>query len=208
MRDNDDGPSAYDLTHVRLNHAFRLVVERGGRLIEDENPWIGQKRPRNCEALTLTARQRDAALADRCVVAVRHPHDEFVRARQASGRHDLFERDCGVDERDVFADGPVEQDALLQHHADLPTQPGGVDQSRVEAVNQNTAGIRQVEPLNELGNGTLPGARWTDNADHLSGRDLQGNVPQDGLGVWTVAKGYALERDVACKRCSAGLVGG
>ena len=56
------------------------MVERGCRFVEDQDAGIADQRTRNGHALALAARQRDAALADRGVVALRHFTDEVVGA--------------------------------------------------------------------------------------------------------------------------------
>jgi len=64
VRDIEDGPVLSDLAHVLLNDALALVIERAGRLIEDQDAWIGDERPRDRDPLALPARETAAALAD------------------------------------------------------------------------------------------------------------------------------------------------
>jgi hypothetical protein len=48
-------PPARDLPHVLLDDALALVVERARRLVENENPWIGDEGARDRDALALPA---------------------------------------------------------------------------------------------------------------------------------------------------------
>ena len=48
-----------------LHQRFALGIERGGRLVEQEQRRLAQNGARDGDALALAARQRDAALADR-----------------------------------------------------------------------------------------------------------------------------------------------
>ena len=46
-------------------------VDRGGRVVEDQDPRVDDERARDRDPLALAARERDPALADHRVVAVR-----------------------------------------------------------------------------------------------------------------------------------------
>src|SRR5580704_9361313 len=46
MGDDDDRPILDDAAHVALNDALALIVERRGRLVENENARIGRERAR------------------------------------------------------------------------------------------------------------------------------------------------------------------
>ena len=94
-------------------------------------------------------------------------------AGELGGRDHALHRRRRVGERDVVADRAVEQHVLLQHHADLPAQPGDVDQREVDAVDQDAAALGHVEALHQLGQGRLAGAGGADDADHLAGRNAQ-----------------------------------
>ncbi len=72
---------------------------------------------------------------------------------------------AGIGERDVVADGAVEQHVLLQHDADLAPQPGDVDHGEIDAVDQHAPALGHVEPLDQLGERALARARGADDAD-------------------------------------------
>ena len=65
-------------------------VQTRGRLVENQDGRIANDRAGNGNALALTARERDAALAHHGVVAVGHFFDEFMRVGQFGGAPDLF----------------------------------------------------------------------------------------------------------------------
>ena len=69
--DDHDGPAVRDLAHVLLDDALALVVERAGRLVEDQDARIADQGAGDGDALALPARQAAAALADHGVVAFR-----------------------------------------------------------------------------------------------------------------------------------------
>ena len=91
-----------------------------------------------------------SALADHGVVALRQFQDEVVGAGELGGLDDPLHRHAGIGQGYVVADRAVEQDVLLKHHADLPAQPRRIDQGQIGAVDQDAAGLRHVEPLEQL----------------------------------------------------------
>jgi hypothetical protein len=120
------------------------------------------------DALALAAGQGRAVFADHGVVAFRQFQDEVVRAGQLRRPHHLLQRRARIGQRDVVADAAVEQHVLLQHHADLAAQRGGVGQRQIDAIHQHAAALRHVEALHQLGQRALAGAGAADDADHLA----------------------------------------
>ena len=55
MRNDEDRTPLADLRHVPLNRRFGFVVQRAGRLIENQNAGIRDQSPRNGDPLTLPA---------------------------------------------------------------------------------------------------------------------------------------------------------
>src|ERR1700722_18197651 len=120
VRYDENGPARCDLPHVLLYGPLALVVECAGRLVEDEYPRIGDERAGYRDALALAAGQARTTLADDGVVAFGKADDEVVSAGERGCRDHALHRHHRVGERDVVADGPVEEHVLLKHHADLP----------------------------------------------------------------------------------------
>ena len=94
-------------------------VDRRGRVVEHEHLRIADERPCERNALALAARQGEAVLADDGAVTLGQVFDELVRLGRASGGLDLFVGGVGLAERDVRPDAVGEQEAVLEHHADL-----------------------------------------------------------------------------------------
>ena len=137
--DDDHRASAHDRAHVLLDDPLALVVERRGRLVEDQNARIGGQRAGDGDALALAARQVRAALLDHRVVALRQLGDELVGAGEPRRLHHQRPRHRRIAERDVLVDRAVEQDVLLQHDADLAAQPAGIELGDVDAVEHHLA---------------------------------------------------------------------
>ena len=79
---------------IRRSSASRITasvlrVDRGGRLVEDQDRRVLEERARDADALPLAAGQLRAALAQLGVVARGQLADEVVRVRRLGGRDDL-----------------------------------------------------------------------------------------------------------------------
>jgi hypothetical protein len=105
-----------------------------------------------------------------------------------------------VGDRDVLAHAAVEQQVLLQHHADLAPQLRRIDQADVDAVDQHSALLRGVKPLHQLGQRALAGAGPADDADHFVGADIQADRVHHRRRFGTVAEDHLVELDAALQR--------
>ena len=77
VRDDDHRLAAADAVD-RLHHGgLRLVVERAGRLVEEQDLRVAIERAGNADALPLSARNADAALADDRVQPVGQTADKI-----------------------------------------------------------------------------------------------------------------------------------
>src|SRR5262245_10517202 len=107
--DDQHGAARRDLLHVLLDDALALVVERAGRLVEDQDARIGGQRAGDRDALALATRQAGAALAHLGVVALGQFQDEVVGAGELGGGDHALHRHGRIGERDVVAHRAVEQ---------------------------------------------------------------------------------------------------
>ena len=97
VRDDERRAVHHQVRERLLHEQLRFGVERGGRLVEDQNRRVLQQRARDRDPLALAAREPLAALADRRVVAVRQRRDEVVRVGGARGRLDLLRASPAAD---------------------------------------------------------------------------------------------------------------
>ena len=93
----------------------------------------------NGEALLLTAGELDASLADMRVVSVRQCFDEFVGVCDAGGFDRFLPALSGIAIEDIFEDGPIKEESVLQHHADVGAQRVQGDVSHVDSVDKHPA---------------------------------------------------------------------
>ena len=90
----DDERRAVPRRRAQADPDLRLGgrVDRGRRVVEDEDPRVDRERSRDRDALALAARERDPALADHRVVALRQLLDELVRLRRSRRALDVLQR--------------------------------------------------------------------------------------------------------------------
>ena len=89
MGDHEGGAPGHRLGERELDALLGGGVDRGGGVVEDQHARVGDERARDRQALALAAGERDAALADLGVIALRQARDELVRLRAARGLFDL-----------------------------------------------------------------------------------------------------------------------
>ena len=182
-------------------------VDGRGGLVEDQDPWVGEQRPRERDELALAEREPEAALADLGVVAVGSSVTNesaptaaaaaSISARVASGRPNAM----------FSAIEPGEEEALLRHDPELRAQRRLRDLAEVGAVDRDAARARVVEAREQLRDRRLAGARVPDERDGRSCRDVEVEVVED-VRQLAVAEADVLEADVAVDRGQRPRVGG
>ena len=105
-----------------LDRGLGACVDRRGRVVEDQDPRVGEERAGDRDPLALAARERQAALADQRLVAVGEALDEAVRLRAARRGLDLLARRVGVRVGDVLGHRGGEQEAVVGDEGDLRAQ--------------------------------------------------------------------------------------
>ena len=148
------------------------------------------------DALALPTRQREATLADHGVVAVRQFDDELVRFGRSGRGLDLDVGDVGPSVGDVGPHRVGEQEALLEHDADLPAQRVEGDVAHVDAVDRHSALGHVVEARQEQRDGRLARSARADERDGLARCDVQLEAVENGLAL-RVAEAHVVEVDVA-----------
>ncbi len=78
MCDDDGRSTLHQLVQGFDDRLFGGRIQTHGRLVKNQDGRIANDRPGDGNSLALTARERDAALADHRVVAVGHFLDEFA----------------------------------------------------------------------------------------------------------------------------------
>src|SRR5690606_24756675 len=196
VRDHEGGAAAAEVLESVPDEGLALGVEAGGGLVEDEDARIGDDGARDGDALALAAGELDAALADDGVVAVVEALDELVAVRDAGGGADLFEGGAGACERDVLADGAVEEEVVLEDDAELGAVVLEPDGGEVLAVDEDAARERAVEGHDEVDERALPRPTGPDERGGGAGGRVEGDILEDGH-AGRVLEADVLEDDVA-----------
>ena len=158
MRDDDHRPSFDDFSHVLLDHALALIIERARRFVENENSWIRRQRSGDGDALPLPAGQAGTAFSDQSVIGLRQFENKIMGAGESRRLDDALHAHAWIGESDIVAYGPIKEGAVLHDDADLSSKPSRIDKREVDAVNGDASRFRRVEPLEDLGQCALAGA--------------------------------------------------
>ena len=169
-------PAAERLQAV-LDQRLALAVEARRRLVEDQNPRIGEDGAGDRHALPLPARQLDPALPDDRVVLLVEALDELVGVRDVADGADLLQRGVLAAVADVVADRAVEEEVVLQHDAELRAVVAQPHRREIAAVDPDPPAERPVERHDQADERALPGAARS----HQRGRRPGGRREADVL---------------------------
>ena len=168
--DHDRGAPLHQPLHRLLDQRLRLRVEARGRLVQDQDRRIGQEGAGHGHALALAARQLHAALAHQGAVALGQAHDEVVRIGEPRRALDLrhasrraAHRRCSRPACGGTGSAPAAR--WRSATAGTPASP-----RRCPARRSDPPARHVVEPLDQLDEGRLAGARRPDEADRSPAR--------------------------------------
>ena len=138
-------PALGQLEQRLLDHPLGLGVERGGRLIEDQDRRVLEEHAGDREPLLLPAGELDAALADDRVQPIRQAGDHIVQSGPARRVDDLRLGCVEPAVGDVLADRAGEEEDILLDDADLAPQRRQRHVADVDPVDRDPARIDFVE---------------------------------------------------------------
>ena len=121
VRDNQHGAVAADGIHVRHDGAFRLIIQRARRLIQNQNTWIRYQCAGDGDALPLPAGKPRALFADHGVIPLAQLHNKIMRPGQLRRLYHPLQRHPRIRKGDIVAHAGIHQHILLQHHPHLAT---------------------------------------------------------------------------------------
>jgi hypothetical protein len=153
------------------HHRGRRGVQPRRRLVEDQDRGVPDERAGDGQPLPLPSGQGRGPLAEDGVVAIGHGRDEVVGGRLLGRGDDVLGRRPLAAVGDVLRHGAAQQQRLLQHHADLLPQGVEGELPDVQAVDEDGARVRVVQPRQELGDRALARAAVSDERHGLAGGD-------------------------------------
>jgi hypothetical protein len=124
---SDHDPRRWQLAQALVHPPLGDHVQMAGRLIQQEDRRLLRQSAGDGQPLPLTAGEPAAPLGHPGLVAHGHLHNLVVDPRQPCRRRYLLQRQGGVVEGDILANGATEQKRLLQHHPHLPPQRAVVE---------------------------------------------------------------------------------
>ena len=195
-----DGRAAAHHRFVAVGHlplGFR--VERGARLVEDQNRRIREEGARHGDALALAGRQRHAALADHGRQPVGQAFDEPVQRRLMRRGGDLIVGGVRAGVADVFRDGRMEHARLLVDQRDVAPEIAEAHGAEIVTVDAHDAGVGVEQAQQQVGNRRFTAAAAADDRQHLPGANAERQVVQRRRAA-IEREGDVLERDVAADR--------
>jgi hypothetical protein len=193
--DDERRPPGDEASQAEVDAPLGPDVDRGRRLVEDEDPRIREERARERDELPLAEREAEAALADVGVVPVRERFDEAVRAHGLGCPLDVGARGVGPAERDVVRDRPAEQEPFLGHDPELPADRRLRHLAQVGAVDRDPPGARVVEAREQLRDGRLARPGVAHQRHCRPGGNVEVEVVED-VGQLAVAEADVVEVDV------------
>ena len=122
MGDDQRRAIGRDFAQALLDFLFGAAVERRCRFVEQHDGRLLQQGARDRHALFFAAGEFQSALAHLRGIAVGQAGDELVQAGEAGRLDHLVLARAGAPVGDVVAQGIVEQDRILGHHADRGAQ--------------------------------------------------------------------------------------
>jgi hypothetical protein len=183
VRDHERRAPLHRLAQRELDRLLGRGVDRGGGIVEHEDPRVGHERAGDRDPLALAAGEREAALADHGVVAVGQLGDEAGRLRALGGPLDLLAGRVRAAVGDVVVHGRAEQERVVGNDADLVPQRAGLDLAHVAAVDQHAALGDVVLAPDQADERRLPGAGGAHERHRRAAVDLEVDVVEDRRAV-------------------------
>ena len=192
--DDDRGPPVQEPVERALDQQLGRAVDVRGRLVEDEDPWVGQQRPSDRDQLPLSRRKAAATLSDRMLEAGWEAARDRVQSDHLGDPGHLLVTCLRLGEAQVFGDRAREQERVLEHNSELLSIPEQIELPEVNPVDEHGTAGRVVEPSGELGKRRLAATGLADNCVAGPRRDGQLDSVED-LAV-AVGEVHSLERQL------------
>ena len=177
-----------------------LRVDRGGGVVEDQQPRTAYEGAGEREPLALATGERGAALAQLGVDAVGQGGDEAVGLGGAQRGPHVGVGDVGA-ERDVAPDGVVEHEGRLGHERHVAGQRALAEALEVVPVDADPARVGVDQPGHQAGQRALAGGRGADQRDGAPRADVEVDAAQQRrVGVVGVVEVLDLEQGARRER--------
>ena len=183
MGDDDRRAPRRELGQRRLHRGLGLVVERGGRLVEDQDRRVLEEDARDGDALLLATGKPCAPLPHLGLVAFGQVADELVHTGAPGRFADLGGGGVGQTIGDVVGDRPVEEVDVLLHEANRLAQGLLGDLAHVLTVDRDGARVHVVEARQKRAGRGLAAARGAHERQRLARADVEREAVEHALAL-------------------------
>ena len=183
VRDNQNCLILEQRGERSLEAGFVLYIQRGGRLVQQNNGGVFQQGAGNRNTLAFTPGQSRAIFAHHRQVSLRQTLNKVIALGGPGCGHNLLI--CGVlaAQTDISHDGIVEQHHILEHNGIVLQQCFRVHRGDVHAAHSNAAFLNVPKAGGQLRCGALTASRGSDQCGHLALLGGEGHIGQHILTV-------------------------
>ena len=186
MRNHHAG-AAHGVQRLR-DLLLRLVVQRAGGLVEQQELRLRRDGPGDHQPLLLPAGDPAAALGYHRIHTHGHGADVVGDARLFRRVPRLVDGEAGRSENDVGINVALEQAALLHDGADLPAQGAEIETLDVLVVVVDRSLLRLFKAQQEAHERGFSAARPADDGHVFAWSDLEREVVQDVWRIFIIAE--------------------
>ena len=172
--------------------ALGAGVHGGQRIVEDQYRRIFQQRAGQRQPLPLSTGQGHTPLSDLSFEAVGEAFDGGADSRLFAGFQDVLLRRVRATDRQIFADAAGIQERILQHDADLSTQPLSVERVDVVSVEPDRTPASTDTAQQHPDQARFAGSRRADDRQRFTRSDVNAEILQAPV-VGSVAEGQMLD---------------
>ncbi len=178
VRHDETGPARDEPEQRPLQPLLGQRIDRTGRLIEDEQPRVGQQRAGEADELALSGRQTRAPLADLGVQAARQCIQNIDTIEPCRCLAHVRLGGPGAAQPDVVEHRAAEQMVRLLHHAGLPVQGTAGQRADLAPVDVDSAAGGQMKLGHQVDDRALATAGVSHEGDRAPGRRGEAHVAQ------------------------------
>ena len=181
VRDEEKGLAAAEAAEEAVEQQLLgRGVQRGGGLVEDQDPAVAQQGAGDGDALALSLAQARALLAAGRVKPLGQVEDE-VRDGGVQGVPQLLVRGVGAGQQEILADGAAEQGIPLRDIEEIVADGRSGLIGAFRPVDLDPSGIGTEQAQDQPAERALAGARGAHDHRHRAWLEVVGEMVQDGV---------------------------
>src|ERR1700685_422028 len=176
MRNEDRGAPLHYVAQVVEDFIFRVSIDAGERIVEDEDSWIANQGAGDGGALLLPAGKRNSAFPHKRLIALGKAFNVGGDVGRIGRIVNLPVRGRVDSQSNIFADAVAEQKCFLRKEADIFSQSRKRIVANGPPIDEYHARLSVVNSRNEIDQRALAGTGGTDDSQTASGGNVQVQV--------------------------------